>query len=89
MTPADAQRIAELIESYSDLGLSGTDASLIVLAERLGACRCAQEVREFMPDRPWGTDRARRPISRLGDRSHMCLGPNAGRRLRRCLQSAR
>src|SRR5436190_1690466 len=37
MTPADAQRIAELIESYSDLGLSGTDASLIVLAEGRGA----------------------------------------------------
>jgi predicted nucleic acid-binding protein len=34
LTPADAQRIAELIETYSDLGLSGTDASLIVVAER-------------------------------------------------------
>lgn len=31
----DARRIADLIETYSDLGLSGTDASLIVLTERL------------------------------------------------------
>lgn len=35
ITPADAKRIAELIETYSDLGLGGTDASLIALAERL------------------------------------------------------
>jgi uncharacterized protein len=35
VTPADAQRIADLIETYADLGLSGTDASLIALAERL------------------------------------------------------
>ena len=30
ITPADARRIAELIETYADLGLGGTDASLIV-----------------------------------------------------------
>jgi predicted nucleic acid-binding protein len=41
VTPADAERIAELIETYSDLGLSGTDASLIVLAERLEATTIA------------------------------------------------
>jgi predicted nucleic acid-binding protein len=35
ITPADARRIAELIETYADLGLGGTDASLIVTAERL------------------------------------------------------
>ena len=35
VTPADARRIAELIETYADLGLGGTDASLIVTAERL------------------------------------------------------
>ena len=35
ITPADARRIAELIETYADLGLGGTDASLIVIAERL------------------------------------------------------
>ena len=33
--PTDAQRIAELIETYADLGLGGTDASVIALAERL------------------------------------------------------
>jgi predicted nucleic acid-binding protein len=37
MTPTEARRIADLIETYSDLGLSGTDASLIVLTERLNA----------------------------------------------------
>ena len=41
ITPADARRIAELIETYSDLGLGGTDASLIVIAERLGVTRIA------------------------------------------------
>lgn len=35
ITPADERRIAELIETYADLGLGGTDASLIVVAERL------------------------------------------------------
>lgn len=35
VTPMDARRIADLIETYSDLGLSGTDAILIVLTERL------------------------------------------------------
>ena len=35
ITPAEARRIAELIETYADLGLGGTDASLIVIAERL------------------------------------------------------
>lgn len=41
ITPADAGRIAELIERYSDLSLGGTDASLIVIAERLGVTRIA------------------------------------------------
>jgi len=41
ITPADARRIAELIELYADLGLGGTDASLIVIAERLGVTRIA------------------------------------------------
>jgi hypothetical protein len=35
ITAPDARRIADLIETYADLGLSGTDASLIVVAERL------------------------------------------------------
>jgi predicted nucleic acid-binding protein len=41
ITPADAERIAELIERYADLGLGGTDASLVALAERMGATRVA------------------------------------------------
>jgi predicted nucleic acid-binding protein len=41
LTPADAGRIAELIEKYADLGLGGTDASLIAVAERLGVIRIA------------------------------------------------
>lgn len=41
ITPADALRIAELIETYADLGLGGTDASLIAVAERLGITRIA------------------------------------------------
>jgi predicted nucleic acid-binding protein len=35
ITLSDAQRIAELIDTYADLGLGGTDASLIAIAERL------------------------------------------------------
>ncbi|HUZ84117.1 MAG TPA: hypothetical protein VMU66_05445 [Gaiellales bacterium] len=35
------QRIAGLIETYADLGLGGTDASLIAVAERFGATRIA------------------------------------------------
>ena len=35
ITAADARRIAELIDIYADLGLGGTDAGLIALAERL------------------------------------------------------
>jgi hypothetical protein len=41
ITPSDADRIAELIDRYADLGLGGTDASLIVIAERLGVTRIA------------------------------------------------
>ena len=36
LTATDYRRIAELIERYADLGLGGTDASLVVIAERLG-----------------------------------------------------
>lgn len=35
LTPTDHRRIAELIETYADLGLGGTDASLIAISERL------------------------------------------------------
>lgn len=36
-TPVDWSRIAELVEQYGDFPLGGTDASVIALAERLGA----------------------------------------------------
>lgn len=35
--PDEWARIAELVETYSDLPLGGTDASVVSLAERLGA----------------------------------------------------
>ena len=35
--PADFDRIATLVERYADFPLGGTDASVIALAERLGA----------------------------------------------------
>ena len=41
ITSADAERIADLIETYADLGLGGTDASLIVVAERLALTKIA------------------------------------------------
>jgi predicted nucleic acid-binding protein len=51
ITPADARRIAELIETYADLGLGGTDASLIVAAERLKVTTIADR-RHFAVVRP-------------------------------------
>jgi len=36
-TPEDFRRIAELVEQYADFPLGGTDASVVALAERLGA----------------------------------------------------
>ncbi len=35
--PEDFDRIAQLVEQYSDFPLGGTDASAIALAERIGA----------------------------------------------------
>jgi predicted nucleic acid-binding protein len=35
--PEDFARIAELVETYADFPLGGTDASVIALGERLGA----------------------------------------------------
>lgn len=35
--PDEWRRMAELVEQYADLGLGGTDASLVALAERLDA----------------------------------------------------
>jgi uncharacterized protein len=36
-TPADYERIAELVDDYSDFPLGGVDASVIAIAERLDA----------------------------------------------------
>ena len=36
-SPADLERMADLVESYADFPLGGTDASVIALAERIGA----------------------------------------------------
>ena len=36
-TAEDFDRIAELVETYADFPLGGTDASVIALAERIGA----------------------------------------------------
>jgi predicted nucleic acid-binding protein len=36
-SPDDFRRIAELVEAYADFPLGGTDASVVALAERLGA----------------------------------------------------
>ena len=57
LTATDYQRIAELIERYADLGLGGTDASLVVIAERLGATRVATlDHRHFRVVRPQHVD---------------------------------
>ena len=34
MTATDVGRMAQLVEQYADLGLGGTDASLVAIAER-------------------------------------------------------
>jgi predicted nucleic acid-binding protein len=36
-SPEDFDRIAQLVETYADFPLGGTDASVIALAERVGA----------------------------------------------------
>jgi predicted nucleic acid-binding protein len=49
----DWQRIAELVERYADLRLGGTDASLVVLAERHSLRRIATlDRRHFSVVRP-------------------------------------
>jgi uncharacterized protein len=53
ITPTDARRIADLIETYADLGLGGTDASLIVVAERFKVATIATlDRRHFGAVRP-------------------------------------
>ena len=53
LVASDAERIAVLIEQYAALGLGGTDASLIVLAERLNLTAIATlDRRPFSVVRP-------------------------------------
>jgi len=53
ITPAEARRIADLIDTYADLPLGGTDASLIVIAERLNLTTIATlDRRHFSVVRP-------------------------------------
>jgi predicted nucleic acid-binding protein len=53
LTAADDHRIADLVERYTDLPLGGTDASLIVIAERLDPSRIATlDRRHFTVVRP-------------------------------------
>ena len=50
---ADWARVAELVEAYADLRIGGTDASLIAVAERLGAGQVATlDHRHFRVVRP-------------------------------------
>jgi predicted nucleic acid-binding protein len=41
LTSADLVRVADLVETYVDLPLGGTDASVITIAERLNQTRVA------------------------------------------------
>lgn len=55
--PADWQRIAELVETYADLGLGGVDASVVAMAERLGVTEVATlDLRHFRVVRPRHVD---------------------------------
>ncbi len=53
LTRADLDRVGELVETYVDLPLGGTDASVIAIAERLGQTRVATlDRRHFTVVRP-------------------------------------
>ncbi|MFM7537937.1 MAG: type II toxin-antitoxin system VapC family toxin [Acidimicrobiales bacterium] len=53
LTATDYARIADLVERYGDLPLGGSDASLVALAERLGAVKVATlDQRHFRVVRP-------------------------------------
>ncbi len=53
LVAADWHRVRELVDRYRDLGLGGTDASLIAVAERLRADRVATlDRRHFSVVRP-------------------------------------
>lgn len=49
LTTEDTVRMADLTDQYADLGLGGTDASLIALAERLGIDQVATFDRRHFP----------------------------------------
>ena len=53
MTSADLDRVADLVGTYVDLPLGGTDASVMAIAERLGQTRVATlDRRHFTVVRP-------------------------------------
>ena len=53
LTSADLDRVADLVETYVDLPLGGTDASVITIAERLYQTRVATlDRRHFTVVRP-------------------------------------
>lgn len=57
LTPADWQRVRELVGDYASMRLGGTDASIIAVAERLGARRIATlNHRHFRVVRPRHVD---------------------------------
>ena len=57
LTPADWERIAELVDTYADLGLGGVDASVVAMAERLGVTEVATlDLRHFRVVRPRHVD---------------------------------
>ena len=51
--PAEWARMAELVEQYGDMRIGGTDASIVALAERLGAETIVTlNTRHFLAIRP-------------------------------------
>lgn len=53
LTISDVARMADLAERYADLGLGGTDASIVAIAERIGVTRVATfDHRHFRVVRP-------------------------------------
>ncbi len=53
----DWQRVEQLVRTYADLGLGGTDASLVAIAERLGVTTIATlDRRHFAVVRPAHTE---------------------------------
>ncbi|MGQ0480210.1 MAG: type II toxin-antitoxin system VapC family toxin [Pseudonocardia sp.] len=57
LLPGDLERMAALVRRYADLGLGGTDAAVISMAERLGVTRVATvDRRHFTVVRPMHAD---------------------------------